>query len=182
MDNKVIYKILIWTGLLIFIVGIIGDANAIPYLRQGAIIGPVLFFLGTIIWIPQRVKNPILHPFNSNKYRTGFDASFAVIFDNFLLEFWTFCCAFGMLIILGGGAAMKSSDGFEAAILLLQEDEKVKNQIGELNGPGVLVGGSTSRTMAKLGFSVYGSKGSARIDIEVIKSSGEWDLVSLEID
>lgn len=182
MNLKTIYKTLIWTGLLLFIAGTVGDVNAIPYLRRGATFGPVLFAIGTVIWIPLRIKRPILHPFNSNEYKSTFDALFAFMFNNFVLEFWAFCCAFGMLIVIGGGTAMKSSTGFQVAVAKIQEDERLTKQIGEFRRTGTLVAGSTSSTQANLDFSAYGTNGGTRVNIELTKKSGDWVVNSLKFE
>ena len=180
MNLRTTYKTLIWIGLVLFIAGTVGDANAIPYLRHGAIFGPVLFGIGTIIWIPLRIKKPILHSFNSNEYRSTFDAIFAFMFNNFVLEFWAFCFAFGMFIMISSGTAMKNSVGFRIAVTKIQEDERLLNQIGEFQGTGIFIGGSTSPTKANLDFSAYGTNGGTRVNIEIAKESGDWKVNSLK--
>ena len=180
MNLKTAYKTLIWTGLLLFIAGTVGDANAIQYLSHGTIYGPVLFGIGTVVWIPLRIKKPILHPFNRTEYRSTFDALFAFMFNNFLLEFWAFCCAFGMLIVIGGGTAMKRSVGFRVAVAKIQGDERLTKQIGEFRGTGTLVAGSTSSSQANLNFSAYGTNGGTRVNIELKKELGDWKVNSLE--
>lgn len=182
MNLKTIYKTLIWTGLLLFIAGTVGDANAILYIRHGVTFGPILFAIGTLIWIPLRIKKPILHPFNTNEYKSTVDALFAFMFNNFVLEFWAFCCAFGMLIAIGGGAAMKSSAGFQAAVIKIQEDEQLTHQIGEFRGTGTLVVGSTSSNQAKLKFCAYGTQGATQVNIELEKVSGIWEVNLLKFE
>lgn len=182
MNLKTTYKALIWAGLLLFVAGTVGDVNAIPYLRHGATLGPVLFAAGTVIWIPLRIKKPILHPYNSNKYKSTLDAQFAFMFDNFVLEFWAFCCAFGMLIAVGGGIAMKSSSGFQVAVAKIQEDEQLLKQIGEFRETGSSVTGSTSSTEANLTFSAYGSKEGTRVQIKLTKESRGWVVNFLKYD
>ncbi|WOK07763.1 hypothetical protein RT717_03880 [Imperialibacter roseus] len=182
IDLKTIYQTLIWAGILIFITGVICDAKAIEYLRYGAIVGPILFGIGTIIWIPLRIKNPILHPMNFHEYKSTADAFLAFIFNNFMLEFWAFCCAFGMLMVTGGGAAMKSSGGFNAAVTTIMADDELTNRIGEFQGTGILVSGSTSSTKAHLIFSAYGTTGGTRVSISLAKESGQWLTTSLTYD
>ena len=182
MNFRSIYKTLNWTGILLFIAGVIGDANAIPYLRNGATIGPILFIIGTLIWIPLRIKKPILHPYNSEEYNSVADTLFAFVLNNFVLEFWAFCCAFGMLLVLGGGASMKNTSGFEKAIEIVSIDREIANKIGVYKGTGALVAGTVSSTIADLDFSAYGTKGGTRINIKLSKETGEWILESLKFD
>lgn len=179
MDSKITYKTMVWAGLLIFIAGTVGDAKAIEYMRYGAIVGPILFGIGTIIWIPLRIKNPILQPMNSHEYKSTADAFLAFIFNNFMLEFWAFCCAFGMLMVIGGGAAMKSSGGFNAAVTTILADDELANRIGEFQGTGILVSGSTRSTKAHLNFSAYGTTGGTRVSISLVKESGQWLTTAL---
>jgi hypothetical protein len=180
MILKGIYKKIIWTELFLFIAGAIGDANAIPYLRHGATLGPILFLLGIIIWIPLRLKNPIPHPFRPKEYKSSLDAVLAFMFNNFVLEFWAFCFGFGMLIILGGGSLMKSSIGFQTAITKIQQDEELKKRIGEYRNIGNLISGSTSSREADLVFSAYGTNGGARVRISITKESNEWQVNFIE--
>ncbi len=160
--------------------GMVGDANAIPYLRHGAKVGPVLFVIGAIIWITVRIRQPILHPFDSRKYRSQGDAFMAFIFNNFLLEFWAFCLGFAMLIVVGGGSLMKTSPGFKAAIIEIQENDAIMERIGKYGGTGALVSGSTSTYNADLDFSVYGAKGGVRVNISLSKELGYWEVKSLQ--
>ncbi|MFC2186709.1 hypothetical protein ACFCT7_05255 [Fulvivirgaceae bacterium LMO-SS25] len=102
------------------------------------------------------------------------------MFNNFVLEFWAFCCAFGMLIVVGGGIAMKNSTGFQVAVVKIQEDERLKRQIGEFRGTGSLVTGSTSETQAHLDFSAYGTNGGTRVNIQLTKESGNWTVNSIK--
>ena len=90
--SKTTYKTLIWIGIILFTAGVIADGNSIPYLRHGAILGPILFVVGIVIWIPHRLKKPILHPLSLKEYKSSVDAIFAFVLNNFMLEFWTFCC------------------------------------------------------------------------------------------
>lgn len=182
MNIRRTYKTLLWTGLLLFIAGVIGDANAIPYLRYGVTFGSILFMIGTVIWVSLRIKKPILHPYNSNDYKSTFDAFFAFMFNNFILEFWAFCCAFGMLIVIGGGTAMKSTNGFRVAIDKIRTDKQLINQIGDFKEAGILVAGSSGPTEAKLSFSAYGTKGGTKVNISVAKESGEWRVNSLKFE
>lgn len=182
MNLKTTYKTLIWIGILLFIAGVIGDGNSIPYLRHGAIIGPILFAVGTVIWIPLRIRKPILHPFSSNEYKSSGDALFAFVLNNFVQEFWAFCCAFGMLLVIGGGAAMKSSSGFQAAVVKIQEDQQLTNRIGEFKGTGTLVAGSTSSTEISLDFSAYGTNGGTRVGIDLEIEGGNWKITKLKYD
>ncbi|MFT7036295.1 MAG: hypothetical protein ACJA2S_004824 [Cyclobacteriaceae bacterium] len=182
MNLKTTYKTLIWIGIILFIAGVVGDGNSIVYLRQGAVLGPILFVIGTIIWIPIRIKKPILHAFNSDQYKSSADALFAFIINNFTQEFWAFCIAFGMLLVIGGGYSMKSSPGFQAAIDKIQYDEELIKRIGEFRETGSLVGGSTSPTEVKIDFSAYGTREGARVNIELKKEDGEWKIIDLKYD
>ncbi|MGF1635779.1 MAG: hypothetical protein ACFCUU_01815 [Cyclobacteriaceae bacterium] len=182
MNFKTIYKLLTWTGLILFIIGVIGDLNAISSLRHVSIVGLVFFIIGIFIWIPYRIKKPILQPLNSHEYKSNSDALFAFIFNNFILEFWGFCFAIGMLIVIAGGASMKNSVGFKVAIAKIQEDERLINRIGQFHGTGILVAGSTGSIMANLEFSAYGTNGGTRVYIKLEKESGEWKVNSFKFN
>lgn len=85
-----------------------------------------------------------------------------------------------MLLVIGGGAAMKSSDGFQAAILEIQQDQQLCERIGVFRGVGTLVAGSTGAYDANLDFSAYGTNGGTRVNIELKKESGLWNVNKLK--
>lgn len=182
MNPKRTYKYLIWLGIIIFIIGVIADGRAMPNLRYGAYIGPILFIAGVFIWIPLRLRNPILHSFSSYENQSFVDTAFGFFMDNFMREFWGFCIAFFMFMLLAGGYGIKQSIGYEAAIYEIKSNVEVKTKIGNFQSIGPILGGSTSTEMLKLGFSIYGSKGSSPIRIELKNENGEWKLISLELD
>ncbi|MBW3546140.1 MAG: cytochrome c oxidase assembly factor 1 family protein, partial [Bacteroidetes bacterium] len=141
-----------------------------------------LFMIGNITWITLRIKKPILEPYDSNKYASSVDAGLAFIFNNFLLEFWGFCIFLWMIAFIFMSVVFKESQGFEAATDFIEHNEEVLNRFGTINSYGTLITGSVSPTYASLGFSVYGSKNSGHITVEVDKNSGEWRLTQLEIE
>ena len=182
MNPKRTYKYLIWSGLILFFTGIIGDGQAILILSYGAYFGPILYVVGVIIWATLRIKKPILHPFSTYRNEPVVNTIFLFFMDNFMREFWGFCMAIMMMLILGADAGFKQSDGYKAALEELKNNEELKNLIGDFKRVGPSVGGSISSSDARLGFSVYGSKNSSPIKIQMSKENQQWKLVSLEIE
>lgn len=180
MNLKRIYKYLIWLGLVIFIIGVIGDGKAIRLLSFGAYLGPLLYVTGIFIWIPLRFKKPILHSFNSNGDQSFINSSFAFFMDNFMREFWGFCIVLLMFMILDSSVIIQSN-GYKAAISVIENNAEVKAKIGKFKTVGPIVGGSTSSSMVKLGFSIYGSKDSSPLRIELKNENGKWELTSLKL-
>ncbi|MFT6055370.1 MAG: hypothetical protein ACJAS3_003690 [Roseivirga sp.] len=180
MNFKLIYKVLILFGIIIFIGGVIADSNAHDILRHGVEIGPYLYLAGVLIWIYKRFKNPILHSFDLKKYQNLLDATIQFLLHNFLLEFWGFCGGIFMILLLNSGPFTKS-DAYQAALILMQEDQRITDEIGEFKEAGLMVGGSLNKVQAKLGFSVYGTKGGASINISLTKEEGVWKVESLRI-
>lgn len=182
MNLKRTYQFLIWSGLIVFIAGIIGDGRAISALSYGAYLGPFLYGVGVIIWVVIRIKKPILHPFSSYENEPTVNTIFLFFMDNFMREFWGFCVAIMMIMLVAGSEMIKQARGYEAAIEELKINPELKSIIGEFNRIGPILGGSTSSQMINLGFSVYGTKGASPIRIKMTKESDKWEFVSLEIE
>ncbi|WP_436516659.1 hypothetical protein [Ekhidna sp. To15] len=181
MSSRTLYKFLIWTGLISFIAGFICEVNAVLYLRHLLIIGIVLFGIGIIVWLPLRLKKPILHPLNVDKYKSSGDALLAYVFNNYLLEFWGFCVAVAMMIVIIGGS-FRTNSRLQIAINKLQESKELEDKIGIIQDTGIIVSSSNSADFMKFELSVYGSKDGARVDVELDNQSGSWEIKELKID
>ncbi len=181
MNSRTLYKSLIWIGLISFIAGFVCEVNAIPYFRHLLIIGMIQFGIGTIIWIPIRLKKPILYPFEKRKYKSTGDALFAYLLNNFVLEFWGFCVAFGMIIVILGGS-FRQSKQLKFVIAKLEESKQLTEKIGVIQDTGIIVESSIGPGNMKFEFSAYGTKGAARVSVELNDQSGEWEIKNLKYD
>jgi len=174
------YQALIFVGILIFIAGSIGDANAIPFLRHGMVIGPLSFVVGVLIWIPLRIKNPIKYPYSPKDFVSHYDAFWSFMFNNFILEFWAFVCAFTIVILLSTSIFMKHTDAYKKGIEVFKDNTALINKIGKYRGTGLLIGGTITNYCANLDFSVYGSSGGSRVQLKMNNDNGDWVLESFE--
>jgi len=167
---------------LIFVIGLVGEFNEVDYLYHGLIIAPVVYTLGILIWLPKRIKLPILHPYSPDDYKSSADAAIAFIFNNFMLEFWAFWCYLLIVGSIAGKILLSQSDGFKKAEILLKEDVKFRNEYGEINGIGHLMTGSVSNQKANFYFTVFGSEKNGDVQIEVEKLHDEWKLKKMIIE
>jgi hypothetical protein len=176
------YKIVIWSALLIFTIGIVGEIKAINYLYHGLIVAPLVFTIGIFMWIPKRIKSPILHPYSPKEYKSVADAVIAYLFNNFLLEFWAGWSYLLVIGVLAGKLLFSQSEGFKSAKILMNQDETVKSEFGEITGIGHLISGSVSDQKASFFLTVFGSLKNGDIQIEVEKSQSEWELKKMKLN
>ncbi|MEQ9305676.1 MAG: hypothetical protein RJQ14_17315 [Marinoscillum sp.] len=174
------YKILLWIGLLIFIIGMIAEINAIDYLYHGLVVGPVFYTVGILWWIPKRLKKPILHPYDPDEYKSTSDAGLAFLMNNFLLEFWAGCCYLVMVMFLAGGLLMKQTEGYQVSEDILETDETVRSEFGKLRGMGHLISGSSSSQNAELLITIFGSEKNGSVKIDIVKQPDRWELEELK--
>jgi len=175
------YKLLIWISLVVFLFSFIGEILALAPLKPLVWTSLGLYLLGVGFWTRIRFKKPIISPYERSNYQTSYDSILAFLFDNFLLEFWTFCLGAMMLLTLGLGENFKSKDPYQAAIENLKNNPDLIREIGTLNQTGFLVGGEIQTNSARLSLSIYGTKKGVRAYIIMKKDSTVWQVEKLTI-
>ncbi|QJD09378.1 hypothetical protein MY04_05585 [Flammeovirga sp. MY04] len=151
----------------------------IPYLRHGVVLGPILFLIGVLIWIPLRIKNPIPYPNDPNHKKSIFDEILDLLLKNFFREFFAFCLAFGMFVTFLGNSILRNSSAFNTTVQIIQVDKQLEEIIGDFRSIGDQVTGSCSAEESQFEFSAYGTKGGTRVNIELINDNGDWKVKSL---
>lgn len=175
------YKLLIWTSLVAFLFAFIGELLALAPLKPLVWSSLGIYLCGVGFWIRLRIKKPIISPYERSSYQTSYDSILAFLFDNFLLEFWTFCLGGMMLLTLGLGENFKSQDPYLAALENLKNNPDLIQEIGTFNQTGFLVGGEIQPNFAELSLSLYGTKKGVRAYITMKKDSTTWEIDKLII-
>jgi hypothetical protein len=190
MLNPKTHKILILTGCLIWIASFFGEAlGGQPYSTIGIVISPVLTIIGVIYWFKyyraKRGHYPKFETLGDNIVNAG--GSLTLRFDFLLkhvLEFWTFCILFWMVLVFVVLLTFGRSEAFEATKQYCQSNQEILSQTGPIKYYGILVGGNISTDeqgeKAELSFTIVGTKGNFIADSKLVKVSGVWTVENLE--
>lgn len=181
MNTKFFYKLLIWISLVVFLFAFLGEIFALAPLKALVWTSLIFYLWGVGVWLRIRLKNPIISPYERAEYQTTIDSTLAFIFDNFLVEFWTFCLGGMILLTLGGEKFMKSKDAYQVALENLKNDPELKSQIGTFEETGFLVGGEIRTNYAELSLSLYGTTKGVRAYITMKKDSLVWEIEKIKI-
>ncbi len=102
-----------------------------------------------------------------------------------LLGFLGACSCGGFFMLLFG--LIKNSEAYEMSFERVQSDPQIIETLGTPIEAGVFVTGSIHHGpggsgSANIAYGISGPRGSADVTVEAIRSSGQWQLISLAVD
>ncbi len=160
-----------------------------PYAFIGIYLGPPLLFLGIIGWFKnyKRLNNRFPNPIRSFRITRenydGFLANHRAMMDyllNHLLEFWTLCILFWIVLSFIGIPAFKSSKIFKTVTEYVENDQTLKDKIGEIQYYGFLVSGkSSSNGQGDVSFSIIGQKETVKAWAKIENIDGQSQVVEM---
>lgn len=191
MANPRTHRILVTIGCLLWCASFFGEAfNGQPYSTVGIILSPILTVIGIFYWFRyyrstkghyprfEKVWDNITHV--GGRFTLG--SNFLL---NHILEFWTFCILFWMVLVLVMVLTFRRSDAFEAAKNYCQTNQEIISQTGEIKYYGVLVAGKMStvgeNSKASFSFTIVGAKGNFSAISKLTKQRGAWTVNELEL-
>ena len=176
-----IYILLFNIGLVLWVLGFIGEFNGFNIVRHGVLVGPMIFLVATAIWIRQRIKKPILVSYQPKKNLSKFDAIFAFIFNNLFREAIGLLILISMLFHLGVIYYISNSSRYQEVKSIAINDYELKDIIGELTSMSYYIM-SSNETDANHSIYLYGTKGKTKATIHLYANNPKAKVKQLEYE
>uniref|UniRef100_UPI00404A6DAC hypothetical protein n=1 Tax=Flavobacterium sp. TaxID=239 RepID=UPI00404A6DAC len=192
MNKKTLFRILLSTGAILWVLSWIDDLNGkLPESTYGMILSVILTGIGIYVWLKFYKETRGHYPKFYKKYqemiksmkKNPFNGIFFLVKN--LLKFYTFVLIFSMILVLIGYLTIGQSEPVKVTQKYCESNSEINRITGKINHYGILRNVSSqwnSETgSSELSLVFVSENGTFNVSSKLEKENGEWKVKKLDL-
>ncbi len=192
MNIKTLFRLLLSTGFILWVLSWIGDSNGIlPLSTYGMFLSVFLTGTGIYFWLKSYKEKRGFYPKLFKIYRNLLNKMKKNPFNGFiimvrhLLKFYTLTLVFTMILVFIGYITIGQSEPVKTVQNYCENNSEINKITGKINHYGILRnvnsqwGAETGNS--KISMTIVSEKGVFYITSKLEKENGEWKVKELEL-